>query len=135
MSETGEPRQLLTALFLQRFGARAAAELQTFLEQVQQVDLPFGDLTAQMRRQEHLGYPGFECGLPPRFYYFVPGTTYGGHKPAPADPLDLSFVGSVDGLGLNFGCPLRLRRALAALLSLPPEQQREEWIATVALNA
>jgi hypothetical protein len=78
-----------------------------------------------MRKRDYPGYPGFECGLPPSYYYFVPGSCYGGHKTAPSDPLDPSFVAATDGIGLNFGCPLRLKRAIEFLLTLNQTDQTE----------
>src|ERR1043166_6331676 len=116
--------QLLAGLFFDQYGDLGGAELHAFLENVGKVELPF-DLIAQMRRQDHPGFPGFECGLPPKYYYFIPGTCYGGHQCFPGDPLDPAFVSAVDGIGLNFGCPLRLKRALEVLLSLPVEFQKE----------
>jgi hypothetical protein len=82
-------------------------------------------LAEQTRQEDYPGFPGFECGLPSRYRYFVPGTCYGGHQAFPDDPLDPSFVSAVDGIGLNFGSHLRLKRALEVLLALPAEDQKE----------
>ncbi len=119
-----EQERLLAAMFSDKYGERGGAELLRFLDQVAQVTLPF-DLVEQMRRRDYPGFAGFESGLPSRFYYFVPGSGYGGHHAPPHDPLSPNFVYAIDGVGLNFGDPLRLRRALTALLALPPADQRE----------
>src|SRR5438445_3888368 len=120
-----EQERLLGALFSDQYGlAEGGAKLHVFFENLKQVVLPF-DLTAQTRKKDHPGFPGFECGLPPEYYYFVPGTGYGGHRPFPEDPLDPRFVSAVDGIGLNFGSHLRLKRAVEVLLELPTEHQKE----------
>jgi hypothetical protein len=125
MYGSDEQERLLASLFSDQYGlAEGGAKLHAFLENLKQVILPF-DLTAQTRRKGHPGFPGFECGLPPDYYYFVPGTGYGGHRSFPDDPLDPSFVSAVDGIGLNFGSHLRLKRALEVLLKLPTENQKE----------
>jgi hypothetical protein len=46
------------------------------------------------------------------YYYFVPETNWGSKFMPPANCLAPSFVRSVDGAGVNLGCPLRLYRAL-----------------------
>jgi len=119
---TGE--QFLTQLFVDQYGDCGPQRLHEFLRRLSGVELPFSVLE-QMRKQEFPGFPGFECGLPPSYYYFVPGTCYGGHQSHPADPLDPSFVATVDGAGLNFGCPIRLEMALYILFSLSASDQQE----------
>jgi hypothetical protein len=120
-----DSERLLTSCFTEQYGSvTGGVKLAEFLQILAGVRLPF-DLEAQMRRQDHPGFPGFECGLPSKFYYFVPNSGYGGHNPIPADALHPSFVYAVDGIGLNFGCPLRLKRALEVLQSLKMEDQIE----------
>ena len=116
--------QVLAELFFDQFGERGGLELHRFLQHLEGIELPFR-LVDQVRKKEYPGYPGFECGLPPSYYYFVPGSCYGGHKCFPDDPVDPSFVAATDGIGLNFGCPLRLRRAVEFLLSLDNADQNE----------
>lgn len=86
--------------------------------------MPF-DLRAATRKHEYPGYPGYEQGLPTVYYYFVPGSGWGSESGPPSDPLDPAFVRSMDGFGLNFGCPLRLARALELLEQLPVDQQSD----------
>lgn len=125
MFGASEQERFLAAMFSDQYGAeQGGKELLRFLDQLAQVQLPF-DLVGQMRRLDRPGFAGFECGLPPQFYYFVPGAGYGGHNPPPSDPLAPGFVYAVDGGGLNFGNPLRLKRALAALLRLLTAAQEE----------
>lgn len=120
-----ESERALASLFSERYGReRGGAELHGFIENLKNVKLPF-DVAEQTRREDHPGFPGFECGLPSNYRYFVPGTCYGGHQPFPDDPLDPSFVTAVDGIGLNFGSHLRLKRALEISVGLPPETQKE----------
>ena len=64
-------------------------------------------------------------GLPPKYYYYVPNSNYHGDKPFPQDPLDPSFVSVVDGLGMNFGCPLRLHEAMKVYAQLRLEDRSE----------
>ena len=119
-----EHDKILAALFFDRFGDQSGAELHRFLENLKQVELSF-DLVAQMRTRDYPGFHGFECGLPPSYYYFVPGSSYGGHQPFPEDPLDPGFVAVTDGLGLNFGCPLKLKRAIETLIGLAEDDQKD----------
>jgi hypothetical protein len=119
-----EPERMLASLFSDQYGDEGGAKLHTFEENLRQVGLPF-ELAAQTRKEDHPGFPGFECGLPSGYRYFVPGTCYGGHQPFPDDPLDPGFVSAVDGIGLNFGSHLRLKRALEVLLGLSLEDQKE----------
>jgi hypothetical protein len=120
-----EPERMLATLFSEQYGhSEGGAKLHAFVQNLRQVELPF-DLTAQTRRQDYPGFPGFECGLPSKYHYFVPGTGYGGHQPFPEDPLDPGFVSAIDGIGLNFGSHLRLKRSLEVLLELPTEHQKE----------
>lgn len=114
---------LLSELFVDRFGNSAWDELQAFLRIVSRTNLPF-DLSEQLRRHEYPGYPGYEQGLPTVYYYFVPESGWGSEHAFPTKPLDPGFVRSMDGFGLNFGCPLRLKRALELLESLPISEQK-----------
>jgi hypothetical protein len=120
-----ESDRMLASLFSDHYGReQGGVELHRFIENLNKVELPF-DLAAQTRKEDHPGFPGFECGLPSKYRYFVPGTCYGGHQSFPDDPLDPTFVTAVDGVGLNFGSHLRLKRALETLLALPAEAQKE----------
>ena len=120
-----EPERMLASLFYEQYGHdEGGAKLHAFVKNLRHIELPF-DLTAQTRKQDYPGFPGFECGLPSKYYYFVPGTCHGGHQPFPDDPLDPCFVSAVDGVGLNFGSHLRLERAIEVLLELAPEDQKE----------
>ena len=114
---------LLAVLFLDRYGVNAWEMLGSFLAAVARTELPF-DLLNQIRRHDYPGYPGYEDGLPSMYYYFVPASGWGSDHAFPADPLDPAFVRSMDGFGLNFGCPLRLKRAIEVLEQLPSEEQR-----------
>lgn len=67
--------------------------------------------------------PGLPDGMPSRIHYFIPNSRRGTDQPTPTDPLDPSFVNASDGIGLNFGCPVRLLRALDALVQLQPDDQ------------
>ncbi len=120
---SGDSEQLLSALFLRRYGSRAWEFLERFLGALSRTELPF-DFFEQLRRREYPAYPGYEDGMPTIYYYFVPNTTWGSASPPPPDPLDKAFVYSMDGFGLNFGCPLRLARAIEVLEQLSPEEQR-----------
>jgi len=115
---------LLSELFVDRFGAQAWQMLEAFLAALGRTALPF-DLPEQLRRHEFPGYPTYEQGLPNLYYYFVPDSGWGSDRPFPSDPLDPAFVHSMDGFGLDFGCPLRLKRAIELLESLSPHEQRE----------
>src|SRR4030095_2227789 len=75
------------------------------------------------RRHEYPPYPGYESGMPNVYYYFVPKSGWGSERPFPSDPLNPAFVRSMDGFGLNFGCPLRLKLALEILGQLSPDDQ------------
>ncbi len=114
----------MAALFLDRFRSDAWQRLDPFLVRVGRTQMPF-DLLAQTRKHEYPGYHGYEQGLPTLYYYFVPESGWGSESAPPSDPLDPAFVRSMDGFGLNFGCPLRLARALELLEQLPPEQQTD----------
>lgn len=114
---------LLSGLFVDRFGAKAWEMLESFLAAVARTELPF-DLLRQIRKHEYPGFPTYEEGLPTVYYYFVPNSGWGSDRAFPSDPLDPAFVRSMDGFGLNFGCPLRLKRAIEVLEQLPREEQR-----------
>lgn len=119
-----ESEQLLSALFVKRYGGSAWQMLERFLAALNRTELPFA-LVDQIRRHEYPGYAGYEDGMPTIYYYFVPRTGWGSVRPAPQDPLDRSFVYSMDGFGLNFGCPLRLARAIEILELLPTKEQHD----------
>jgi len=118
-----EGEQLLIELFVARYGDGGKL-LDWFLSRLRMVKLPF-DLLKQLRRHDHPGYPTFECGLPTTYYYYVPNSGWGSTRSFPNDPLHADFVYSTDGLGLNCGCPLKLKRAIEILFSLPEEEQVE----------
>jgi hypothetical protein len=115
---------LLQACFRWRFSGRASENLAEFYHLLATVELPF-DLVSQMRNRDFPGYPGFEDGWPDYYYYFVPDSGWGSVRPFPADSLDKDFVYSTDGSGLNFGCPLRLYRALQTIEKLGHESLPE----------
>jgi hypothetical protein len=115
---------LLSGLFVDRFGgAKAWEKLKSFLSGMGRTELPF-DLLRQIRKHEYPGYPTYEDGLPAVYYYFVPDSGWGSDRAFPSDPLNPAFVRSMDGFGLNLGCPLRLQRAIEVLERLPAEEQR-----------
>ena len=98
--------------------------LDQFLSRLKTAKLPF-ELLEQLRRHDYPGYPTFECGLPATYCYYMPNSGWGSDRPLPNDPLHSDFVYSTDGLGLNFGCPLKLKRAIEILFGLPAEDQVE----------
>lgn len=65
--------------------------------------------------------PGLEEGLPDFYYYYIPGALFGTDGPAPPAPLDPAFTSRADGVGLNFGCPIRLHAALKVLERIDPQ--------------
>lgn len=101
-------------------------ELVRFLPKLEGVNLPFS-LVSQIRKVEYPGYPGFECGLPSLFHYFVPNSNWGSDCQRPLDPLDLNAVYCTDGFGLNLGCPLRLKKSIELLLRLPQPTASDCW--------
>lgn len=113
--------ELLIRLFRRHFGNPTAAllRLDSHLATVQ---LPF-DLKRQLRELTYPPQPGLPDGMPSRIQYFVPNSIGGTAQATPGDPLDPSFVRGGDGIGLNFGCPVRLLRALDALSQLQPVDQ------------
>lgn len=118
-----EGKQLLVELFVAHYGDGGKL-LDQFLSRLKVVKLPF-DLLEQLWRHDYPNYPTFECGLPATYYYYVPNSGWGSDRPFPSDPLRADFVYSTDGIGLNFGCPLKLKRAIEILFSLPEEDQVE----------
>ncbi len=122
-----EGKKLLVQLFNEQYEQQGPLKLHKFLGDARGIELPF-DLIDQMRRRDYPGFSGFEAGLPSSFYYFVPGSSYGGHQERPDDPLDPTFVAAADGIGLNFGCPLRLEQAIGVLLHLTKDDQSESRI-------
>jgi hypothetical protein len=87
------------------------------------VELPF-DLKAQLRELPYPPQPGMPNGLPSFIYYFVPNSRRGTDQLMPGDPLHPSFINACDGVGLNLGCPVRLLRALDALVQLSSVDQQ-----------
>jgi len=113
--------EMLIRLF-QRHFADPVAAVRRLDAHLASVELPF-DLYAQLRE---LAYPpqiGLPNGMPSLIYYFVPNSRRGTDQPINEDPRHPSFVNACDGIGLNLGCPVRLLRALDALVQLPPEDQ------------
>jgi hypothetical protein len=118
-----EAERILAGLFVERFNDDGKL-LAEFLLKLEQIKLPF-DLRDQLRRRDYLGYPSFECGLPSTYHYFVPDSGWGSERPPPVDPLQRDFVYSTDGAGLNFGCPIKLKRAIELLFRLKTSDQEE----------
>lgn len=87
-----------------------------------EANLPF-DLLAQLRELEFPPQPPLPEGLPSTIYYFVPGSRQGSELEQRAATSLLAYLKAADGIGLNLGCPLRLLRALDALLLLSPEER------------
>jgi hypothetical protein len=87
------------------------------------IDLPF-DLKGQLRELQFPPQPSLPNGMPSFIYYFVPGSRRGTDQRIHPLPLHPSFLNSGDGIGLNLGCPVRLLRALDALMQLSPIDQR-----------
>jgi hypothetical protein len=115
--------ELLIRLFKRHFVDPEAA-LHRLEAHLAAVDLPF-NLKIQLRELQFPTQPKLPHGLPPLIYYFVPNSRRGTDQSPHDDPLHPSFVNASDGLGLNFGCPVRLLRAFDALgrLSLHDQQQ------------
>ncbi|HXJ61003.1 MAG TPA: hypothetical protein VNU68_30525 [Verrucomicrobiae bacterium] len=114
--------ELLIRLFERHFVDPVAAvrRLESHLADVQ---LPF-DLKLQLRELVFPAQPGLPNGLPSVIYYYVPDSRRGTDQPTPQDPLHPSFLNVCDGIGLNLGCPVRLLRALEALVRLAPGDQQ-----------
>lgn len=132
MFGSSSAESLLTQCFIQKYGTRAGEELTSFLGDLEQVELSF-DFSKQLRvfRFPPFIYPDSTGatrtfpGLPDKFYYYIPGTTFGSDQKPPINALDPGHHRIVDGIGMNFGCPFRLQRALRVLLRLPEKAQRE----------
>ena len=118
-----ESERLLSQLFAQKYGTDGGAEAARFLASLEGVKLPF-DLTEQIRCRD---YPpcGENTGMPSIFYYFVPDTGRGSEKEFPKHALDPTFAETTDGFGQNFGCPLRLKRAIEILTRMQPDDKAE----------
>ena len=114
--------ELLIRLFRRHFADPAAA-LRRLDSHLPSVELPF-DLKAQLRELTYPAQPGLPNGLPSVIHYFVPGSRRGSDQPSPDDTLDPAFLNTADGIGLNFGCPVRLLRALDALTQLARTDQQ-----------
>ena len=114
--------ELLIRLF-QRHYADPVAALRRLDTHLASVDLPF-NFHAQLRELPYPPQPGLLDGMPSFIYYYVPNSRRGTDQPTPEDPLHPSFVNACDGVGLNLGCPVRLLRALDALVQLTPDDQQ-----------
>ena len=114
--------ELLIRLF-QRHFADPVAAIRRLDAHLAAVELPF-DFSAQLRELAYPPQPGLPNGMPSLIYYFVPNSRRGTDQPAKEDPLHPSFVNASDGVGLNLGCPVRLLRALDALIQLSPTDQQ-----------
>lgn len=95
--------------------------MKSLKENLSGLSLPF-DPIANSRRQDYPAIPGFDPPYP-IFSYFVPESGMGTYHAETIDGRD--FVYEADGHLLNFGCPLRLTRALEILSTLAPEDQKE----------
>jgi hypothetical protein len=115
--------ELLIRLFHRHFADPASA-LRRLDEHLASVKLPF-DLKTQLRELHFPPQRSLPKGLPSFIYYFVPNSRRGTDQPVSDDPLHPSFLNACDGIGLNLGCPVRLLRALDALVQLPLDDQRE----------
>jgi hypothetical protein len=113
--------EFLIRLFRRHFTDSVAA-LRRLDSHLATVELPF-DLRAQLRELIFPPQPNLPDGLPSLIYYFVPNSKRGTDQPEKKDPR--SFINSCDGIGLNLGCPVRLLRALDALIQLSVDDQRE----------
>ena len=120
-----DSEQLLSALFVKRYGASAWQMLGPFLGALSRTQLPF-DFLEQIRRHEYLGYVGYEDGMPTitiTSFRKLDGEASG--RPRRIRSLDRASVYSMDGFGLNFGCPLRLARAIEILEQLPAPERHD----------
>jgi hypothetical protein len=115
--------ELLIRLFQRHFDDPVAA-LRRLDAHLASASLPF-DMKAQLRELPFPPQPDLPNGLPSFIYYFVPNARRGTDQPTTRDPIHPSFVNASDGIGLNLGCPVRLLRALDALVQLTPEDQKE----------
>jgi len=105
------------------------AAMAQFRANLVRLGLPFDPLGG-LRMLEYPGYGACEghaafAGMPPSFYYFVPGSGWGSDGAPLVHPLDVNFPYRADGIGLNLGCPLRLARALEILYALDPSVQND----------
>jgi hypothetical protein len=115
--------ELLIRLFRRHFVDPVSA-LRRLDAHLTSVELPF-DLNAQLREISIPPQPGLPNGAPSIIHYYVPNCGRGSDQPIHEDPLHHSFVNVCDGIGLNFGCPVRLLRALDMLVQLPDADQRQ----------
>jgi hypothetical protein len=112
------------ALLLFHRSGGNGSQFTDFTKLLQTVELPFPNFLEKVRKLDFPGYPSFKAGLPSVFYYFIPGTKWSSEKNS-LNPLDDGFIESVDGFGLNLGCPLRLKRAVEILNGLPATERAE----------
>jgi hypothetical protein len=123
MLATFQADEVLIRLFQRHFSDPVTALLR--LERhLTAVPLSF-DLKAQVREMDYPAMPGLPDGMPSFIYYYLPNSGWGSNNPVPVDPLDASFVKCSDGALLNFGCPVRLLRALDVVARLRPIEQVE----------
>lgn len=111
---------LALRLFQRSFGETAAQQQFTqFLARLEKSGLQW--ILDKMRSDVYPPNPGLEEGLPEFFYYFIPGTLWGTDGPPPTTPLAPDFTARADGVGLDFGCPIRLHAALKVLERFEPQ--------------
>ena len=117
LTSSGSPLMALR-LFERSFGAGAQQQFSQFLERLKKCGLDW--ILDKIRREEFPPNPGLEEGMPDFYYYYISDTLWGTSGPAPAEPLGVDFAKRADGVGLNFGCPLRLHAALKVLERIEP---------------
>jgi hypothetical protein len=100
-------------------GGLSGAQMDEFLRLLDKFDLGFNWATL-WRKMEYPRQRGYR-DMEPSIYYFVPGTEFG---QATLNKHPTKFVYSAVGVGLTFGCPLRLYYALKALVSLGKAEQK-----------
>lgn len=112
-------------LLFERHFADSSAELRRFRDNLAAAGLNF-DVEQNVDQIVVSNHPGLPSWLPPFVFYFVSGTGYGSVRPASGhESILASHMGTSDGIGLNFGCPIRLHRALNVLFSLNLEDRHE----------
>lgn len=115
--------ELLVRLFQRHFVDPASALIR-LEKHLAAIRLPF-DLKAKLRELTYPPQPMLPNGFQSSIYYYVPNSGWGSGKKSSTNPLDINFVYSGDGIGLNLGCPVRLLRALDTLAALSPKDQIE----------
>lgn len=99
-------------------GGLSVGQLDDLLRLLDKFDLGFNWATL-WRKMEYPRQRGY-CVMEPSIYYFVPGTKFG---QASLNNHPTRFVHSAVGVGLTFGCPLRLYHALKVLDGLEKAEQ------------